>query len=1122
MFKRFFFKLLLLLVFFPVADSYGMQPLDLNSVFSTGKWIKIETSFTGIHKINFSWLRNIGFLHPENVRIFGSRNERISLSNSISDDNSPVPVPALKVAGIGGNDFLVFYVQGPVKWINDPSTGQYKPLINQSAKGKSVYFLTENAGIDSSFPALQQIAGNPDLKTTDYEDVVLWGDEKINLLESGSRWFSDLLNGAGQLSKNFQFPDRNVKEPVLVKVFAAARSVSSTAMDVTLNGNVSGTLHFPPVIPAAERDFASEDSIQFSRVLPVEDLSLNLKFNGSTGDLCWFDYATIQLRRALYYRGKPLEFRDSRIPGKDKIVEYQINGAVSGLQLWNIANALKPAQVTYQLVGGTLMFRSSADPLNRFILFDPTAQYPEPTVSTEVTNDDLLHLEVPVMLILTPASFLTQANRLASFHRSNDGLAVSVATVESVFNEFSGGYPDVAALRNFVRYLYRQKSGTNGSVLKYLLLFGKGTYDIVHVTNDNNPNLVPTFQSDNSLNGVTSYVTDDFLGRFGSDPGDPNGSVEIGIGRIPAATLAEATIAVDKIMHYHDTRTLGEWRNNIAFIGDDEDNNIHVNDSEILAGGLNVSHPEYRTSKIYLDAYPQVLSPEERYPDVNEAIRRSVQSGDLIVNYVGHASEDGLAHERVLTINDIDAWTNKDKLPLFVTATCDFSRWDMTVKRSAGEHLFFNPAGGAVALLSATRLVYSASNFDVNKSFFKHVFERDEQGKSLRLGDLIRLVKNENRGSINTLKFCLIGDPALRLNYPEFQCKTLEINRQAVGNFNGIVSPLSLVTVAGEIRNGKGEKMTSFNGTISALVYDQPSIRKTLGNGGLPPFTYHVQDNILFNGIVPVKDGTFMMTFFVPKDVDFGSGTGLIRYYFTDGTTDGNGSFANIHFNGTENLSSADTKGPEIQLFLENNQFREGGSVSSNPLLLAYLRDDSGINTSGIGIGHDIVMELDGQTMDAVVLNDYFKTDAGSYKSGTISYPIRSLAVGRHTVKLKVWDNANNSSTYSVSFFVSNELKINSILNYPNPFSNQARWIITHNRYGEMLDVHLEITDLTGRKVFEMKQSSVSGGYTIDDLYWFPGKESADPGNGLYIYRIALKSTDGMSASGGGILIRKK
>lgn len=1122
MFNRLFYTLLLLFLLLKNADCDILQPVGKNSLFAGGKWVEIETSSVGIHKIFFSWLKTAGFQHPEKVKIFGSRNQEISRWNNHSADNCPIQLPAFRFTDGEGNESLLFFVQGSVSWKYDPVSGQYLHSLNQSARGKSWFFLTEDTGNDLKFPVNEQPAANPDVKTTDYDDCWLWEEENFNLLESGSRWFSDLMTGGNVLKKNVQFQDRVENEKLTINVFAAGRSLSPTGMELSLNGNVLGTMTFDPIIPASDNDFASLDSFKTARVLPGTDLNFSLKYNGATADQCWLDYATVQIRRSLKYRGSPLIFRDSRTIGKGKIIEYQISGVTPGLQLWEVTNPLLPAQTYYQLTNGLLTFRAAGDSLRSFILFDPAGQYPGPTKTEEVKNADILRLEVPQYLIITPSAFLDQANRLADFHRSADAMSVAVVTVEAVFNEMSGGYPDISAIRNFIRYLCGQKNGTGGSTLKYVLLFGKGTCDPVHDPGENNPNWIPTFQSENSLDPVNSFVTDDFFGWMDSGYGNQMGHVDLGIGRIPAVSLAEASIAVDKIIHYHDVQTLGDWRNNITFIGDDEDNNIHVNDSETLASMVNQRNPEYHTPKIYLDAYSQVLTPEERYPEVNEAIRRSVQNGDLIVNYVGHASEDGLAHERVLTIKDIDAWTNKDRLPLFVTATCEFSRWDMTMKRSAGEHLYFNPAGGAIALLSATRLVYSASNFDINRSFFAHVFDRDTRGAPLRLGDLVRLVKNENGNTINALKFSLLGDPALRLNYPEYRCRNLEINNQPVSQFGGVLSPLSQVTISGQIEDGNGQKIDTFNGALSALVFDQPTGKQTLGNGGLPPFNYQVQENILFNGNVPVENGLFTYSFVVPKDVNFNKGAGLIRYYFSNGTVDGNGSFAGIHFNGTDLLTVSDTKGPEIRLYLENEKFKDGGSVSPNPLLMVYLSDESGINTSGIGIGHDITLELDGEAADPLILNDFYRTDPGTWKSGTIFYPLSTLSKGLHSLKLKVWDSANNSSYVTVQFVVTEDLAFSSVSNYPNPFSDQTRFVITHNRYNELFDVNLEIMDLSGREVFSDRQRLVSNGYQIDNLYWDPKQSNPIPENGVYLYRITLTDKEGYHVSQSGRMIWRK
>lgn len=1122
MFKYFYHKWLCLL-FVSCLTYYGKSQQVVNkSLFSSGRWVKIETSSTGIHKIETAWLKNAGFIRPENVRLFGSRNVAMSRWNTNSVGNRPQQLPIFRYREAGGNESILFYVQGDVRLEYDPVTSQYRHLRNQSARGYSWFYLTEDAGVDLTPPLFDQPAGNPDVITAAYDDFGLWEAENINLLESGSLWFTAMISGGNSLAKSFSFQDRLENEAVKFNLHAAGRSTSSTRMELAINGNGAGNILFRPIQPATETDFATLDSVQTSSLLAGVTFTLSLRYHGSSSDQSWLDFASVQIRRTLNYRGIPLIFRDGRQAGKNAIVEYRVTGATSGLVLWEVSNALLPRRINYQLINGQITFRQKSDSLRTFLLFDPQGSYPGVNKSGEVKNAEIFPNVVPQYLLLTPPVFSSQAERLAQFHRQKSGMLVSVVTTEALFNELSGGYPDVSAIRDYVRLLYQQNMGKAESTLKYLLLFGKGTCDPVHDPGEHNPNWIPTWQSENSINAVNSYVSDDFFGRLDLGEGEHTGDVDIGIGRIPASTLEEATISVDKIIHYHESATLGDWRNNVCFIGDDEDNNLHVNDSERLADLVNRDHPDYSTSKIYLDAYPQVLSPAERYPEVTEAIRRSVQKGDLIVNYIGHASEDGLAHERVLMGKDINSWTNKDRLPLFVTATCEFSRWDMTVKRSAGEQLYLHPAGGAIALLSTTRLVYSASNFEINKSFFNHVFDRDGEGKSIRLGDLIRMVKNENGGTVNTAKFCLLGDPALRLAFPQNSCKNLLINNQSVEQFGGILSPASLVTITGEIQDRKGKKLEQFSGILTTEVLDQPMIKTTLGNGGQPPFSYKVQANSLFKGTVPVKNGIYTYSFVVPNDVNFNKEAGLIRYYFNNGSSDGNGSFANLHFNGTENLPKTDSKGPVITLYLENESFREGATVSANPLLMVYLTDESGINTTGIGIGHDITLELDGAASERLILNEFYRSDAATWISGKLLYPLSSLAAGKHTLTFKVWDNVNNSSVVTVRFNVSGELVIEELYNYPNPFSNQTRFVIRHNRYDELLEVDLEVLDIAGKLVHKSRQRLPSRGYEINDLYWNPKWSGHDPFNGVYLYRITLTDQADQKGRKTGRMILKK
>lgn len=1101
----------------PMAgETYAQTPKPL---FATGKWMKMETSNTGIHKISFDWLKNAGFQHPENVRIFGSANVEMARSVTTLSGNTPVQIPIFKLHESSGNDALLFFVQGDLQWSYNPLLQRYISHRNPSSRGKSYFFLTDDSGSDLQLPVASSPTGNPERVITSSDENLLWGDDNINLLESGQQWFSSMMMGGNVLSKSFQLPDRIEGSPLHLSLSAAAKGLSATYLDISLNGQTMGAIHFKPAQASAESDFAIEDSLNFITQLSGSAMQLALKFNGSPTDQCWLDQTILSFRRNLIYRSAPLLFRNGNQDQYDKIIEYHIVGANPGLQLWDVTNPLAPSTLPYTFSNGTLSFRTSEKQLHQYLLFDAQSSYPGVNKIADLSSSNLWQMVAPQYLIVTPPEFRSQAERLAQYHITNDHLSVAVVTTEEIFNEFAGGYRDVSAIRDFVGILSQQKNEAGGELLKYLLLFGKGTCDPVHETGENNPNWIPSAQSENSLNPINSFSSDDFFADFGPLSGSHATKLTIGIGRIPAATKEEAAIAVDKIIHYHDSPTLGEWRNNILFVADDEDGNLHMSDSEKLASYLNQAHPEFNTSKIYLDAYPQLLTPEESYPEAKEAIRRAVHTGELIVNYVGHASEDGLAHERVLTINDIDGWSNKTRLPLFVTATCEFSRWDMTMKRSAGEHLFFNANGGAIALFSATRLVYAAANAEINRSFFNHLFDKESNGKSFRLGDLMKMVKNESGGDLNSSKFCLIGDPALSLNFPAYHCQNLEMNDLPIAQFSGTVAPASKITITGEMQGEDGKRADFLNGSISAMVYDQPSLKQTLGNGSLPKFSYAAQENILFNGSVPVRNGIFSYSFVVPKDVNFNNNAGTIRYYFSDGNSDGNGAFSNIHFNGNNVPQVNDVTGPDIKLLLENDSFQDGATVSAAPLLKAYLKDESGINTSGIGIGHDITVVLDEDLPNRIVLNDYYQADAATWKSGAVTFPLFQLSEGAHSLTMKAWDNVNNSSSATIHFVVRNDLVIRTVSNFPNPFSEETRFVIRHNRYNESMQASLTILNLSGSLVYQLNRLVISEGYEINDLTFNPLNSIGSIAPGQYIYRIVLTASDGAVARGAGKLV---
>ncbi len=1080
-----------------------------NSILVSGRWVKAQTTMTGIHKITFSALKSMGFSSPGNVKVFGFPPGTLPQKNNVPTSDDLIQYSLWKTKDKQSNDCLYIYVPGSINWEIDHVTGLFRPNINQFAQGRTILYLTEDVPNVQPVQQAPPLARDGTIVVSEFDDYSYFEEENYNLIGSGSRWYSSRLIPNATLTKNFKFPDHVANEPVIVSVAAAGRCEFSSTLDVIINSLNVQTLNFSPYSNFTEADYGDFNESGFSKIVNSDNLSFTLKYNAAINGICWLDYLRVQTRRKLSMQPGQFQFRDSRSVGAGNVAEFRIENATTGLMVWDISSPLNPKEIQSYTILNALSFRIAADSLHQFIAFDPLADFPGVEQVEVVINQNLHGLATPEMLIVSSPDFNSEAERLASFHRQNSGMDVSVVPVSQIYNEFSGGIADPTAIRNFVRHLYYNVSTNNSSRLKYLLLFGKGTYDNVHPLSSQNPCFIPTWQSENSINPVSSFVSDDYFGLLGKDEGGQTGIVAIGIGRIPCVNRLQAKAAVDKILHYNSASTLGEWRNNLCFVADDQDNSIHMSDSEQLANYVNINFPAFYTDKIYLDAFKLQTTPVLSYPAVNKAINDRIKDGTLLINYVGHANEEEWAAEKVLTISDIDSWNNFDKLPVFVTATCEFSRWDMTDKESAGEHVLFNQVGGGVALFSTTRMVYSSSNFEMNKSFFRHVFEKDDSGNDLRLGDIIRRAKSEMGGTINASKFGLLGDPALQISYPKYSVKTLEINNQVVDQLTDTIKPLSIVSVWGEIQNLKGEKLIAYNGSLYPRVYDKSQKISTLGNNGQSPFTYSIQNSILFKGNVSVKQGEFSYSFEIPKEIDYRIGNGLIMNYSKDVITDANGCLTSFKLGGSPGTVISDLTGPKVKLFLDNENFKNGDKVSKTPLLLADLEDETGINTSGSAIGHDIVVTIDNQTDKVIVLNSYFQAGLDTYKNGKVIFQLPELKDGVHTLSFKVWDLANNSTEVEIRFVVSAKLVIKSVIVFPNPFSEYIDFILESNRFGEKMKVGIEIFSQQGELVDQILTESASSGFTTQPIRWKPGFNNHRLAAGMYYYRIRLTTLDG-------------
>jgi len=1084
-----------------------------SSVLSTGKWVKIRTSQEGIHKIAYSQLRAWGFSNPASVCLYGNGGFMLPKMNDdfYYDDLEQNAVYHAKDGQ--GNDFIFFYSTGTVRWKQEQETGLFAHELNDYSD-YAYYFLSDQGSINN-VGSSQQAVGEITHQISTFDERIFHEVELENLIRSGRRWFGEKFS-SGQ-SRSVSLTLNNPVSGASAKVFieAAGRSGANSTLGVNLNGSGVEPINFAAVNTGdVIALYADLESRSYEVSNPQTSVDVDLRYNASNSNsYAWLDFITVNYTRKLEVNDQLL-FRHLASVGPGNISEFQLSVSGADIQIWDVTDFTSPEAVSFSTANNRASFKVATDNLREFAAFRTSAALPEPEWVGDVSNQNLHQLSGSDMVIIVHPDFLNEANKLAQFHQQTDQLAVDVVTPGKIYNEFSGGAPDVAGIRNFLKMLYDRPN----SSLKYVLLFGDGSYDNKNVSGKAT-NHILTYQSPNSLLPTSSFVTDDFFVLLDDGEGEYSGLIDLGIGRIPSNTPAEAKIAVDKIKSYASANSLGEWRNVIAFIGDDEDASTHMRQAEDLAAIVNETNPGFYTDKIYFDAYEEKSTTSgERYPEVTTAINRRVEEGVLILNYTGHANETALAHEKVLGANEIDNWSNYDKLPIFVTATCEISRFDADEK-SGGEHILFNPVGGGIGLFSTTRVVYSTPNFILNKEFYQHVFSQDANGDKLRMGDVLKRSKNGISTGINKRNFTLLADPALRLAFPKYRVETETINGKPVAELTDTIGALSVVTIAGRIADPAGNLIENFNGEVIAVVYDKKYVVETLGNGGQTPFSFEMQDHIIHKGVTTVTGGRFEFSFVVPKDISYAVGKGKISYYANNGSTDAHGVFENFKIGGASNGLIDDKEGPLVNLFLNDLGFRSGDEVGKNAVLIADIEDENGINTIGVGIGHDITAVLDDDYANVFILNDYYLGEKDNYKKGQVIFPLNNLSVGEHTLKFKVWDVLNNSTEVEIRFVVNASLQIVEVEAYPNPAHDFTNIVFIHNRPGVSFDTQLEIFNLSGSLVDVVNQRLSSNGTKSLPLVWQISESQMLIRDGAYLYRVTITADDGYSANKTGKII---
>lgn len=1103
------------------------------SVLHSGKWVKLKINEDGIYKLTYEDLVEMGISDPSDPRIFG-RGGMLSEENNIPEPDDLQENAIWMDRGdnqeFGQGDYILFYGKGPDRWDYDESSSMFscKPHLYSEY---SYYFITSDAGIGKKINLNEEIGDPPNMIVTQFDDYLFYEKNIVNLIKSGKEWFEPIETKSTHTFP-FHFPNTVISSPVKVKIRVLARSESSSNFTLENNG-INNTIDVGSVnIWSYTSDYAKAVTLITTFSNSSDNLNLNLSYDdkGYSDAKTWLDFIEVNVRRKLEMSGTQMHFRDVNSVGPGNIILMKLKSVTANTIVWDISDIHNIKQIPVQLAGDEMEFTIMTDSLKELIAFNGEGFYTPEISQPDIENQNLHGISQADMVIVTHEKFITQANELAEFHRSYDKLTVSVVTSGQIYNEFSSGTPDISAIRNFMKMLY-DRAPLEKDLPKYLLLFGDGSYDNLS-DHEENTAYILTYQSKNSLSPTQSFVTDDFFGLLDDNEGVSNGLVDIGIGRFPVTTTEEAEIMIDKIKSYLSPETFGPWRNNICFIGDDEDNNLHMRDANTLANNIDTEYPSFQIRKIFLDAFPQATSPQgESYPDVNAAINNQVTSGSLIINYIGHGNERGLAHERILEISDIISWKNYNKLPLFITATCEFSRFDdiekeangeITKKISAGELVLLNPDGGGIGLLSTTRLVYSSPNFILNRNFYKFAFEKDDDQNPLRLGDILRLTKNISGSGINKRNFTLLGDPALTLGYPKQIVVTDSLNGLDINEYIDTLKALGKVTISGHLEDIAGQLIENFNGVIYPSVFDKPLSVTTLSNDGGTPMEFKTRENLIYKGKASINQGYFTFSFIVPKDISFEPGFGKIFYYAQSDLLDASGNVTQIPVSGFAGEFINDINGPVIKLYMNDSSFRNGGITDNSPILLAYVQDQQGINTVGNGIGHDIIAVIDNDQSTMMILNDFYEADLDSYVSGTIRYPLHDLDEGDHTLTLKVWDISNNSSETSILFRVLGEEKFlfGQVLNYPNPFSEHTTFSFEHNRASINMEITLQIFSVSGHLVRSFVRQITPGGYRTEPVVWDGRNENGKKlSPGIYIFRIIVRSSDGTNQEGSGKMI---
>ena len=1083
------------------------------SVLNSGKWVKIQVAEDGIYKLTAADLKKMGFSNLDKVAVYGYGGWPLDedFSTTYIDD-----VP--EVAVWRGADYLLFYGKGPRKWEYSSSDKSFIHT-NNPYSNYGYYFVSEKETTGRTMEKAASAAGAT-LQVTTFDDYVLHEEELVSVNSSGRELYGESFTST--LSRDFTISVPGItNDEGKATLSFISRGNGTITMNVDGNALISGSVSVPSDEYEVARELYRERAWMADK---GETVKVNIGYSTTGHKNVHLNYFRLQMKRQLKVYDNYTFFRS--LSARGNASRFVIQGADASTLVFDVTDGVNPQQMETSLNGTELSFSIPASAyLREFVVVKPS-QIKAPVTVGEVANQNLHALPQQDMIIIAQPNFTTQAERLAEAHRTKDNLTVRVVTPESIYNEFSSGTPDATAYRRFMKMFYDRKT-SEADAPKYLLLFGDGSFDNRKLTSAwksvDMSNMLLTYQTENSLSSQ-SYVIDDYFGFL--DDADNKKSLQnkklcLGIGRFPIRTVEQATQMVDKVISYMENKNTGSWKNNLCFMADDGSNTDgfmteHMEFADQLAGYVESEHPEFLVNKLYYDAYKKDMT-AGTYPDVRSGLQKLLKDGLLLFNYTGHGGTTALSDEKVLTQTDINQFTYTH-LPVWVTATCDFTRFD-DLNTSAGEDVFLNKSSGGIALFTTVRVAYSRPNFPINDNVIRNLFERNN-GRRRTLGEVMQATKN-TLSSVYKLGFCLIGDPAVKMAYPEFGMKVTTVNGQSVDGNSISFKALEKITVEGEVLDASGQLVTDFTGIVNPTVKDSKVTVTCLKNSNKddsPAFTFTDYPNTIFIGNDSVRNGKFSFTFTVPKDISYSNLQGKMNLYAVD-TESGNeaqGNFDNFIVGGTSDTAETDTIGPEIRaLYLNDTTFVDGGQVNTTPYFVAELWDKSGVNITGSSVGHDMMLVIDESTVLSYNLNSYYELLLGEDGTGIVKFPIPALEPGKHTAEFWVWDILNNSTVRTFTFEVVEGLKpfLFDVIATPGIAREQVTFHLMHNRPESRMRVGIMVYDLAGRQLWKHEESGTSGLFENYTVSWDLTSGGVRMRPGVYIYRAAISTDNSKDAT---------